>query len=171
MRKCSYAPENQYTRTLRYNESLSAKRDQTPSPEPKQSKRVIQVAENRLCQCHVNPVKCTMLIICSSKPHRTTGRSWENLILAVVHAIKPGQARVDSLGKVGGQVLAELLDVRAVDLVDLAARDFDDPLVEEDEVLGDLGGTGVGVVEGGDEGGGLALVVELEVDRSMHRMG
>lgn len=78
-----------------------------------------------------------------------------------------GQAGVHSLDKVGRQSLAELVNVGAVDVVDLAESDVDNLLVLEEEVLGDLGGTWVGVVEGGDERCGLAFVVELEVDGSM----
>lgn len=78
-----------------------------------------------------------------------------------------GQARINGLDKVGRQSLAKLINVGAVNVIDFAERDVDNLLVLEEEVLGDLGGAWIGIVECGDEGSGLAFVVELVVDGSI----
>ena len=64
-------------------------------------------------------------------------------------------------------MLAELLDVAAVDGLGESQRSVDHVSVQAEEVLRHLRGTGVLAVERGDEGGGLALVIDLVVDAAL----
>lgn len=82
----------------------------------------------------------------------------------IVATIASSQARINSLHQVGRDRGAELLDVGAINALDIAKSDVDNLLVLEEEVLCDLRGTWVGAVERADEASWLAVVVELEVD-------
>jgi hypothetical protein len=87
-----------------------------------------------------------------------------NHLVSALLDVALGEALVDADSQVGGDGSAELLDVLAIEGAGEAEGGVDDVLVEAEEVLGDLAGTGVGLVEGRDEGGRLAVVVDLVVD-------
>ena len=77
------------------------------------------------------------------------------------------EAVLHILSQVGGNVLAELLNVLAIDLLGKAKSSIDDVGVESKEALSDLVGTRVLGVESSNKGSLLAVVIELEMDRSL----
>ncbi|GJC91475.1 pantothenate transporter liz1 [Colletotrichum higginsianum] len=81
------------------------------------------------------------------------------------------QAGVDAEGDVGRDVLAEALEVGAVDGLHAAEGGGDDVRAEVEEGLGDLLDAWVDVVEAGDEDGVLAVRVELLVDGALGEDG
>jgi hypothetical protein len=78
------------------------------------------------------------------------------------------QADTDILSQVGGNLLAELVNILTVNSLGVVEGSVDNTSVEGEKVLGNLRGTWIFRVERSDKGGLLAVIVELEVNRS-HR--
>lgn len=74
------------------------------------------------------------------------------------------KALVDAKGNVGWDLLAESLDIFAVNALGEAESGVDNVWVKAEEVLGDLGSSWVLAIQGGDECSRFALWVELVVD-------
>ena len=81
------------------------------------------------------------------------------------------QADIDILSQVGRDMLAELLNVRAVDRLGEAERSVDNTGIKSEEVLGNLAGAWVLRIQRSHESGLLAIVVELEMDGSLGKDG
>lgn len=82
-----------------------------------------------------------------------------------------GQANLHALRKVGRDILAKLRDVLPINGLGESKRSVDDVRVQAEEVLGDLRGTRVLVVERRNERGRVALVVDLVVDAALREDG
>lgn len=81
------------------------------------------------------------------------------------------QASINAERHILGNQLPEALDVLAVQGLDAAESGLHDVAAETEEVLGDLGDAGVGVVETGDEDGVFAVGVEFLVDGTLGEDG
>jgi hypothetical protein len=81
------------------------------------------------------------------------------------------KALLDTLGEVVRDEVAEGLKVGTRDHAHTTEGGGDNVGLEVEEVLGDLANTGVGVGEGGDEGGGSAVGVVLLVDGTLGEDG
>lgn len=141
---------------------------QNVNPQNNRSATEIANHERYVCkrQCHaVLMPKPTPSISFVPVAHPLFGGKGEFLDLDVA----PLQARVNTLSKVGGDALAELSNVGAIDLLRESKRSVDDIWVEAEEVLGDLGSTRVLGVQSSNKDGGLAVrvVVELVVDGAL----
>ena len=88
---------------------------------------------------------------------------------ALVPALR--QADIHALRNVGRNIAAELLNVLAINRLGEAQRRVHNVRVQAEEVLGDLGGSGVLAVERSNEDRGLALVVDLIVDAALREDG
>jgi len=81
------------------------------------------------------------------------------------------KAVINVLSDIGRNSLAELLDVLAINGLREAERSIEDASIEVEEVLSNLAGTGVLVVQSRDESSRLALRVELVVDAAHGKDG
>lgn len=91
--------------------------------------------------------------------------------VCLVLVVALGKADLHILGQIGGDHVAEVLDVLAVDLLGEPKSSVDNLIVEREEALRNLVGTWVLGVEASDENGPLAVVVELEVDGALGKHG
>ena len=97
----------------------------------------------------------------------------ENVDSSPLHATL-GLAGVNSQDEVGGQVLAELVNVARVEFVSTlsdAQSDVDDVRVQNKEILCNLRGPRIGRVKGGNENRSLASRVELEMNAALREDG
>jgi hypothetical protein len=77
------------------------------------------------------------------------------------------EADLHILGQIGGDHVAELCDVLAVDLLRESKGSVDDLVVEREEALCDLVGTRVLRVEASDEYSRITVIIKLEVDGTL----
>lgn len=89
----------------------------------------------------------------------------------VLGDVAPLEALIDAESKVGRDLAPELLDVGAVQALGEAEGGVNDVGIETEEVLGDLGSASILRVQGSDEGGRMALGVDLVVDAAHRENG